>query len=203
MLLTFGCGPKERPSEAAEAADTAGGREAVVEQTMPDSAYLQRGKAITAAAFKTLKGHLMKAMQEGGVSQALSVCAGKAPLLLDSLSEVHDALVRRVSHRPRNPANAADSFEVSLIQRYEAMRKAGEPFKPVLRKDDEAVTFYAPIPIAMPGCLRCHGTPGKDIAEEDYILIQQYYPQDQAVGFQMGDVRGLWKIVFPRQQEAI
>ncbi len=166
------------------------------EKAVPDSVYVSRGKALAKASFQALRGHLMAAMQSGGVPKAIEVCAGKAAVLLDSLSNAHGARITRVSHKPRNPANAADSFEADLIARYEADRKAGLDWKPVIHRTAEGVTFYAPIPIKFEACLKCHGEPGKDIREEDYILIQQFYPQDQAIGFRMGDVRGLWKITF-------
>ncbi len=202
VLLFAACGgektaaPDKTEAETGEVAST----EAVA---VPDSHYLARGKAIAQASFKTLKGYLTAAMKEGGVPGAIAVCAGKASVLLDSLSKAHGARVQRVSHKPRNPANAANPDEVALIEQYEAMRKAGEPLRPVVRKSNDEVVFYAPITIPGELCLRCHGVPGQDIAEEDYILIRQYYPQDRAVGFRMGDVRGLWKIVFPREKAAL
>jgi cytochrome c551/c552 len=45
----------------------------------------------------------------------------------------------------------------------------------------------------MPTCIKCHG--GKtDITESTQKMIAQKYPNDKAIGYQMGDLRGMWKI---------
>jgi hypothetical protein len=62
---------------------------------------------------------------------------------------------------------------------------------------DGSTTFYAPIVIANPLCLQCHGTPEKDIAPATLEAIQKHYPKDQATGYQLGDLRGLWSVTFP------
>jgi hypothetical protein len=46
-------------------------------------------------------------------------------------------------------------------------------------------------------CLNCHGEPDKDIKPENLALIRRLYPQDQATGFQLGELRGAWRIDFP------
>ncbi len=194
----FSCGGPTDEQKASDASATEVHTPNAAAQT-PDSVYIQRGKRIAQESFQALRSYLIRAMEEGGVSRAIEVCAGKAIPLLDSLSRVHGVRITRVSHKPRNPANAADSAEVALIQRYEADRKAGKSWHPKLQRTSEGVIFYAPIAIKFELCLKCHGQPGTDIAEEDYILIRQYYPQDQAVGFWMEDVRGLWKITFAEE----
>ena len=58
-------------------------------------------------------------------------------------------------------------------------------------------TFFAPIVLNNARCLNCHGEAGKDIASESLALIQRHYPQDEATGFKLGDLRGAWRIDFP------
>jgi hypothetical protein len=50
-------------------------------------------------------------------------------------------------------------------------------------------------------CLNCHGTPGKHIQDATLTKIQQLYPEDRAVNFKEGDLRGLWHIIFNVQKE--
>ena len=55
----------------------------------------------------------------------------------------------------------------------------------------------APILLAAPVCLQCHGSPEKDIAPATMAAIKKLYPEDKATGFQLGDLRGLWRVTFP------
>jgi hypothetical protein len=59
------------------------------------------------------------------------------------------------------------------------------------------VTFFAPIVLNQPLCLKCHGEPGRDIRPEDLAIINRLYPQDQAKGFKLGELRGAWRVDFP------
>jgi hypothetical protein len=49
--------------------------------------------------------------------------------------------------------------------------------------------------------MNCHGTPGKHIQDATLTRIQQLYPEDRAVNFKEGDLRGLWHIIFNVQKE--
>ena len=59
------------------------------------------------------------------------------------------------------------------------------------------VAFYAPIKV-QDLCLNCHGQPGTDIKAADYDLIKKLYPEDEAVGYKSGDLRGMWSIRFEK-----
>jgi hypothetical protein len=52
--------------------------------------------------------------------------------------------------------------------------------------------------ITNPLCLQCHGVAGRDILPATATLLQKLYPQDQATGFQLGDLRGAWRVEFDR-----
>jgi hypothetical protein len=53
--------------------------------------------------------------------------------------------------------------------------------------------YVEPI-LAQPLCLTCHGDA---IAPALASRIEQLYPQDRAVGFQVGDLRGVFWVEFP------
>ena len=71
-------------------------------------------------AAQQLKGELMKsltaALAEGGAPQGVRVCAEIAPGIAAGLSKDGMA-VRRVTTRPRNPANAPDAWETAQLER--------------------------------------------------------------------------------------
>ncbi len=155
------------------------------------------GKHIASDTFAALSGKLGAAMQEGGVPYALEFCNVEAMPLTDSLSQKHQVEVRRASHKPRNPSNRADSLEMSSIQTFIAQIEKGEQPKPVLYKHAGKTIFHAPIQIPNQLCLNCHGGEGTDIAQENLELIDKLYPEDEATGFEQGELRGIWAIKFP------
>lgn len=160
--------------------------------------FLKKGKEVAAATFKTLSGNLQKAMKEGGISNALEYCNLAAMPLVDSLSKVHNAEIRRTSHKVRNHKNQPTLQELAQLQAYEKQSKAGEKMNAVVKKiDPHTVAFYAPISI-MPVCEKCHGEVGSTLLEKDYEVVQKLYPEDKAIGYASGNLRGMWSISFKK-----
>lgn len=162
------------------------------------AAVVAEGKAIIQASFKTLGSNLKRAMSEGGVSNALKFCNVRAMPLTDSLSGHYGVTVKRVSHRPRNPGNRADSLEMADIKTFINQLETSGELEPRIHFQANTIEFHAPIQISSQLCLNCHGTPGTDIAEPDLEVIKNLYPEDEATGFSIGELRGMWVIEFPR-----
>jgi len=70
------------------------------------------------------------------------------------------------------------------------------PMSPVVSTEKGHIVYYKPITIAMPSCLKCHGSSGKEIDTKTLEIIRKNYPEDQATGYKEGDLRGMWKITF-------
>ena len=165
-------------------------------QSAPDPAV--EGPKIIAEAFAKLSGALGGAIGKSGPAGALSVCSEKAPQIAKDAGTAHGVTLRRATHKPRNPKNAADEVEKAALEAFIAALAKKEPPKPqVITSADGSRAFLAPIVLGNPLCLQCHGTPGKDIAPETLAAIEKLYPDDQATGFKLGDLRGLWRITFP------
>lgn len=158
----------------------------------------QKAMTVIAATFKTLSGRLGQAIQQGGVTAALDICSTQAIPLTEASGKKFGVTVARVSHKPRNLNNSANTEELGIIKNYVAALAKSQPIKPVvLEKVGQAPIVYAPILLVMPVCLKCHGAVNSQIQPKDYAQIRKLYPQDQAVGFNMGELRGLWKVTFP------
>jgi hypothetical protein len=168
----------------------------VAAQAAPDP--VEMGPKITAEALARLSGALATAIAENGPAVALGVCSEQAPQIAREVGAAHGVQLRRASHRPRNPKNAADAVERAALQAFLAALAKGEAPKPqVVANADGSRSFLAPIVLANPLCLQCHGDPRKEIAPETLAAIQQRYPDDRAIGFKLGDLRGLWRVTFP------
>jgi hypothetical protein len=162
------------------------------------SEILERGGELSMQAQTKLSSALMKAVQDSGINHALQFCSMKALDLTQSAGK-EGVEISRVSHRPRNRLNAANEEELNIIERYEKLvAQNAEPKPQVVEKSDHFI-YYSPILIPANLCLNCHGKPGVDIAEENFITIQMLYPEDKAVDFELGDLRGMWKIKFDKE----
>lgn len=160
-----------------------------------ESEYIAKGQEITTASFASLSGALQKAMKEGGVQKAIPYCNLEAMALTDSLSDVYGVEIRRTSLRYRNPKNAPDTTEIRVLSDFKDSFKKGEKPAVQLELRGDEVHYYQPIYTAAL-CLKCHGRPGEELALEDRERIKLLYPYDKAVGYQEGDLRGMWSLTF-------
>jgi hypothetical protein len=49
--------------------------------------------------------------------------------------------------------------------------------------------------------LNCHGVIGKNIDSTVYKTIKDFYPNDAATGYKLGDLRGMWSIKFNTEKK--
>ena len=158
--------------------------------------YLEKGQQITAAVFSALSGELQNAMKNGGVENALAYCNLNALDIVDSLSKVHNVKIRRASEKYRNPEDQPNRFEEKIFVQYKENLQNKELLTPhVVLEKNEQFYFYAPI-FVNDLCLKCHGTIGQELTQENADLIKKYYPNDLAIGYKKGDFRGIWSIGF-------
>lgn len=156
------------------------------------TALLAKGDSIASAVQKVLLSHVMQATKSGGPGFAVAFCNEKAMALTDSLGLVYNCTIQRISDRNRNPANRLSEEDAEIIASFPASLAAS----PQLVVQNQNHVYFKPIKIAMPACLSCHGTEGKDIDAKTLGIIKQKYPEDKATGYKEGDLRGWWKITF-------
>lgn len=156
---------------------------------------VDRGNLIANTTFRTLGSNLQKAMKEGGVSNAVKYCNLAASPLVDSLEQVHQVKIKRTSLKTRNQNNKPTVEEKLQLEKYHEQFEKQLKLNPVIRKHEDEFVYYAPIHV-MPLCQKCHGTVGKELKKEDYQTIQSLYPNDRAVNYNSGDLRGMWSINF-------
>ena len=163
--------------------------------TQLDTTYISRGNALAKISFETLSSELQQAMQRGGIDSALRYCNLRAYPITDSLSQAHQASIKRVSTKVRNPRNKADELATFVMKGFGIDLSEGNTISPKLVLKDDSVLFFKPI-ITQPLCLTCHGTPGKEVTFSTDASIQKLYPRDKAVGYKNNELRGLWRIAF-------
>jgi hypothetical protein len=148
---------------------------------------------------QTLKKELQTSMQEGGPVNAVSVCNLTAPGIANTYSVRNGWEVGRTSLKLRNPNNAPDAWERSVLEAFEERKLAGEDpaqmeFYEVVRVDgDKQLRYMKAIPTSRP-CLACHGESPDSIVK---TRLEKLYPHDQALGYRQGDIRGAFTITQP------
>ena len=139
--------------------------------------------------------NLIKAIEEDGTVGAVEFCNIEAMKLTDSMSVKHNAIIKRVSDKTRNPKNMANAKELGHIAAFKEQVKDGSDIDPIVEDINGEVNFYYPI-TTNTMCLQCHGTPNEQITAMTFNALNKLYPEDKATGYDEGQVRGIWSINF-------
>jgi hypothetical protein len=139
-----------------------------------------------------LQTELKAAMQAGGPVAAIGVCNQKAIPITEQVSTEQGIKLTRVSLKNRNPDNAPNEWQTSVLESFEVRKAAGSDVGSIAWSETVTVDgkqefrFMKAIPTAAV-CLACHGT---NLAPEVSRTLAELYPQDRATGFSEGDIRG-------------
>lgn len=123
---------------------------------------------------------------EGDPDATAARCDGAAP----------DArvVVGRTSARLRNPGNAPPAWARAHVAATDGTRAADVPA--VVFDLGDRVGLLRPIELRR-RCLHCHA-PRQALAEGTRAWLDRAYPQDRAVGYALGDLRGFWWAEAPK-----
>ena len=162
---------------------------------LKDLPYSERGLQYALSTKAVLGKNLMGKIQKDGTLAALKFCNVKAYPLADSMSVYHSATIKRVSDKPRNPSNLANTVENKYIKIFKEDIKLGKDSEPVTIESSKTVKVYYPIKTNSM-CIQCHGSKTTDIQPNVLAQINKLYPKDKATGYTENQVRGIWSITF-------
>jgi len=148
-----------------------------------------RGGQILSGYKQDLQHALRSGMSEG-VVEAIKVCRVQAPKIAQNWSQ-DEIRVGRASHRLRNPNNTAPAWVEPILNAYVANAADRKPRNVLLSAGRSG--YVEPI-ILQPLCTACHG---ETISNEVAAQISKLYPADRAVGFGVGDLRGVFWVEYP------
>jgi len=149
-----------------------------------------RGAELLMPFKQQLKQALLEGLAEGPDS-AVAACKVEAPRITAELSADGIALGRS-SHKLRNSDNVGPDWVAPILDAYVAAAEDREPRRVSL--PEGRVGYVEPI-LVQPICLTCHG----DV--QDPVLLERIrtdYPDDRATGFELGDLRGVFWIEYPK-----
>jgi len=148
-----------------------------------------RGAQLLVPFKRDLQQALRQGLEQGAV-EAISACQLKAPAIAEAQSQ-GAVRVGRASHRLRNPANVAPDWVAPILSAY--LEDAADRAAQTVALPGGVSGYVEPI-LAQPLCLTCHG---ETLAPPVAARILELYPEDRAVGFEAGDLRGVFWIEYP------
>lgn len=159
--------------------------------------YMVKGKKIAQTTAEAMLQEVVKNMKEGGVAQAVPFCNAHASQITNEFATKSGVEIKRTSHLLRNEKNAPNQREQEVIEMY--LSQKPDALKPMVEKNkDGSVQFYAPITL-LDKCTVCHGILGETLEAKNDSITKFLYPNDKAIGFKPGDIRGIWSIKFPKK----
>ncbi len=188
LLVVFGfmvLGCAKPAEESVEVEDVAVVEwEKVLAGSMTDTQKAQQELVATAvnALASEMMGELTAALDSG------DVCKEKAPGVAAHIKDTYGVKIGRTSHKLRNEANVAPEW--------------ADPYVAELAEDPTYLAgpngeLGALLPIKLRAeCQMCHG-PVEGIDEGIMAAISEAYPDDQALGFIEGDLRGWFWVEAP------
>jgi hypothetical protein len=141
----------------------------------------------------TLKPLLRKALNEGGVKEAIEVCSVKAPGIASELSLSTKWQVKRVSLKSRNSHSAIpDTWGNKALNEFNQRQQQGEKAKTMAKAEIVNDEFrFMKAQGVEPLCLSCHGS---ELSSEAKDALKQHYPNDKATGYSLGEIRGAFSL---------
>jgi hypothetical protein len=165
--------------------------------------WVEKSRELSMQLGKELKGELGAAIEKGGPVAAIDVCHTRAPAIAARLSAESGATVGRTALKVRNAANAPDDVQRAVLEQFAGDMAAGRVEGPLeaafeIKREGGIERHYLRAIPTEALCLTCHG---EALAPELAAAIARDYPDDQATGFKLGELRGAFRVVWPAASE--
>lgn len=178
----------------------------VASADLPQGA-LESTRGIANDLMTQLGQKLKGSIASDGPVAAVSVCKEAAPGIAKTLSAQHGAQVSRVGTRVRNAKmGVPNAWQKEALADFDARLAKGEKpadleyWKVVDAGNGKKELHYAKAIVTQQLCVTCHGK-AEDIPAPLMEKIRAEYPQDQATGYSVGQLRGAVVVTRPLNQD--
>jgi len=168
-----------------------------------DAGLVQSTRGIAGDLLGQLGQKLKAAMSTDGPVAAVSVCKESAPAIARQLSITNDAKVTRIGTRVRNQnMGVPNAWQKEALTQFEVRLSQGEKAPDIEywqvadNGHGKSELRYAKAITVQPQCLSCHGA-AQDIAAPLADKLRIEYPDDQATGYSVGQLRGAVVVTRP------
>lgn len=189
LFAVMGCGnPGDEKKAANDGTSKDSTPQPIAELSETQSRQKEKAKNAQQQLFQSLLAELTKSMGENGVAKSISVCKQVAPQVAQQVSDETGVRIGRTSFQLRNPKNQPPTWAVSFVE-----SKVEEDV--CVELPNESLGVLSPIRLKET-CALCHGTK-EQVTPNVQAAILANYPEDQATGFQVGDIRGYFWVEVP------
>ncbi|ADR22381.1 hypothetical protein MATR_37730 [Marivirga tractuosa] len=202
LLIVWACGFSTEKRRPKRIEDTQEKREV---KRVSEADIINRtrklGDSITKQAASVFMSKISQQYAEGGYKAAAKFCSMQAYPLTDSLANEYKVFLKRVSNKNRNPKNIPSVIEKQVLEAYEYSVKQGDDIAANVQfiRPGDTILYNNPIKIPSELCLNCHGS-SSQISKEVQAILKQEYPNDKAIGYKVGDLRGMWSLKFLKKE---
>lgn len=114
---------------------------------------------------------------------------------MDSLEKVYEAEINYLSLITSKESQIISPMEAELLDAYQYNIDKNISLTENIQKTEKGNLLYnKPIVISSSSCLRCHGKPNVEVAEQAMSSINEQFPSSKIYGYEMGSVIGFWSI---------
>ncbi len=155
-----------------------------------DQDIVKTGEKLSKELLTQLGSKLSHEIKTNGLMKAAEFCNSNALTLTEevNLRQVQGVSVKRISLKERNAANAPTPDEAAVLESMQKMLEDKSLPAYIVEEKNKIYKYYKPLLITKEVCLKCHGDIRKNTQLNEFI--KEYYPQDKATGYKMGDLRG-------------
>lgn len=135
---------------------------------------------------------LTSTIRSDGHIAAIDVCNEQAPEIANALSEELGLTVGRTALKVRNPDNAPNAKQKQVLKAFESLWERTKEKPPsATYTDANGREVWMKAIVMQPQCAACHGTA---VTPEVRQAISEHYPEDEATGFDVGNIRGAFVV---------
>ena len=139
----------------------------------------------------TLGDRLKAEIANEGLEEAFEICSLEAMSLTEKIKkELSVDMLKRTSLKLRNPSNRPSPQELEVLKSIDKTSTLGGFFYSV---EYPNITAYKTLKVKSL-CLSCHGSKS-NMTKGVIAKLKKLYPSDQATEYQLGDIRGVIKLV--------
>lgn len=148
----------------------------------------------------TLVTEASSTVAKQGVERAAELCHLKdVPAMGKVIADMPRIVAfKKTSLRLRDPANAPDEADLLALNKVRRdIERGTQPPKLLLQQVEFAngkkeLRAYRPVPVTQ-HCLPCHG-PAEAMPDGLRAFLKKKYPEDEATGFAVGELRGVLRV---------
>lgn len=173
----------------------------VVSVNAQEPAWVGEARKVAGSVPPKLLAVLTEEIGKNGPEGAILVCRDKAPQLAKAASDETGWSIRRVSLRNRNPRAVPDAWERAALEDFDRRAASGESAATLEKAEivtdggKQSYRYMRALP-TQALCLNCHGSP-EQLSPAVVEKLKALYPDDKAIGYRPGDIRGAMTIRKP------